>query len=372
MVISYLLLKGFPFWAEMLIAALLDLLIGDPPKLWHPVKMIGRWIQCWEKFLRGWIEKYPSKNPLADERKAGCLLGSITVLFFGLLAWIVPRAFGCIGGPLVASIIEIVLLYFAMAARSLAKAGKRVYRSLCSNDIVQARIDLQSLVGRDTECLREQEIVRATCESVAENTNDGVIAPLFFMGIGGLFAATWIGSLAVCFVWIYKSVSTLDSMVGYRNKCYEHFGAFSAKMDDVFAFLPARLSGLLLCIAACFLIKNGKASFQTMMSQHNCHPSPNSAWSESAAAGALQMRMGGGAYYQGRWKEKPMIGEDKSPVTKKMIPLMNRLMFLAAFLAFVLAVFYPLTMIVLSLLMALMGEWSDLLKPPAAVGKGCS
>ena len=356
-----LLNQGFPFWGEMLIAAGLDLLIGDPIRLFHPVQLVGLWITKMERFLRSWIKKHPSKNEFAAERNAGRMLGIITVLLFGGLAWGIPWGLRHIpvSGAFVASLARIWLMSAAMAVHSLYQSGMRVYRLLKKHRLPDARQALSALVGRDTEQLSEQGVVRAACESLSENTNDGVIAPLFFMGVGGLFAFTPIGSLAHCFAWVYKSASTLDSMVGYRNKKYEHFGAFSARLDDVLALMPARISGFLIFLSAVVLRTDWAASLHLLITQHSNHPSPNSAWSESAAAGALGIRMGGGAYYGGVWKDSPVIGCDMVVPNPKHIQSMAHMMLAAALMALLLAAFLPLAMIVMALVLAIFGDWFD-------------
>ena len=366
-----LLNQGFPFWGEMLIAAGLDILIGDPIRLLHPVQLIGFWIQGRERFLRRWIAKHPSKNSFADERTAGRVLGIVTVVLFGGLAWLMPWGLNKIpiSGALIASIMRIWLMSAAMAARSLYKSGIKIYKMLKNNQLPAARQALKALVGRDVEQLSEQGVVRAACESLSENTNDGVIAPLFFMGVGGLFAFTPVGSMAHCFAWIYKTASTLDSMVGYHNKKYEHFGSFSARLDDVLALMPARLSGFLIFAASAIFRADWAASLHLLITQHSNHPSPNSAWSESAAAGALGIRMGGGAYYGGIWKDKPVIGCDMVLPNRKHIQLMARMMLAAACMALLLAAFLPVMMIVLALALAIFGDWFDSSTPTATMNE---
>ncbi|NCO68147.1 MAG: cobalamin biosynthesis protein CobD, partial [Nitrospirae bacterium] len=175
----------------------------------------------------------------------------------------------------------------------------KVLKEIRAKDIIEARKKLSCIVGRDTQNLSEDGVVKAAAESIAENTNDGIIAPLFYLILGGPVLAI-----------TYKAINTLDSMVGYKNDRYIHFGWFSARVDDVANFIPARIAGMLIVISSFLLRKNFKDSLKTMLRDSKKHSSPNSGISEAAMAGALGIRLGGGAFYQGKFVEKQYIGND--------------------------------------------------------------
>jgi len=189
--------------------------------------------------------------------------------------------------------------YTTISVKDLQIKARAIYKELKEGDIFKARKELSRIVGRDIQDLSEDEIKRATIESIAESTNDGIIAPLFYLILGGPVLAI-----------TYKAINTLDSMVGYKNDRYIHFGWFSARVDDVANFIPARIAGMLIVISSFLLRKNFKDSFKTMLRDSKKHSSPNSGISEAAMAGALGIRLGGGAFYQGKFVEKQYIGND--------------------------------------------------------------
>ena len=252
--------------AVIFLALLLDFMVGDPAWLPHPVVAIGRLIHLLDHQLR---------RPWLNERLAGILLLLLVVLsaagitrgLLQLLTYLLPLA-GWIAAVLVSST--------CLAARSLHKESSRVASALLAGDLPTSRHYLSFIVGRDTDGLEEQEIWRAVVETVAENTSDGIIAPLFWLAIGGPVAAM-----------AYKAVSTLDSMVGYRNPRYLQFGWASARMDDLLNYIPARLSALLLVLSAPLAGYSLSASAHITRRDRLKHPSPNSGYPEAAAAGAL-------------------------------------------------------------------------------------
>ena len=264
----------------------LDLLVGDPEWFPHPVRLIGRFITFMEQRLR---------RSSHDLRKAAPILAASTVLLTmsvtGLIVWLL----GTMGRP--AYIVGCALIFWTgLSTKSLAQEAKGVKTALnVSQDAGRRRV--ARIVGRETEHLTEKEIICATVETVAENTTDGVVSPLLYGLIGGP-------------VWMmgFKAASTLDSMVGYLDDRYRDIGWASARLDDVLNYLPARLTAVLMVLAAFLLKMDGKSAFRTVLRDHDKHKSPNCAWSEAAAAGALHIQLGGTHVYHGESVYKPAIG----------------------------------------------------------------
>ena len=274
-------------------AVLLDLILGDPRWLPHPVVFIGRLIAALEKMLRRLI---------ANERLAGMILLLTVVGVVASLAWgIVRGAYGL--HAYLGDAVSVILSWTCLAAGSLHRESALVAEALLRGDLAEARRFLSYIVGRDTASLDEGELWRGTVETVAENTSDGVIAPLFCLMLGGPVLGL-----------AYKAVNTLDSMVGYRNEKYLHFGWASARFDDLANLLPARLTGLLMALVAPLVGLSGRNAWRMMGRDGQNHSSPNSGIPEAAAAGALGVRLGGANYYFGRLVEKPTIGEPLRPL----------------------------------------------------------
>ena len=295
----------------IVLALLVDLIIGDPRWLPHPVVAIGRLISVLDRCLRrNWL----------DERLAGIVLLLLVVGCSAVVTWLVLAACAALA-PLAGWIAGILVASTCLAARSLHVESARVASALRVGDLSTARRYLSYIVGRDTDQLEEPDMWRAVIETVAENTSDGIIAPLFWLTAGGPVAAM-----------AYKAVSTLDSMVGYRNQRYLNIGLASARMDDVLNFIPARISALLLIIAAplsgCSPYRAARITFRDRLN----HPSPNSGHPEAAAAGALGVRLGGPAQYGGvpSWKE--YIGDPTRPADERAYRAMIRLMYAATLL----------------------------------------
>jgi adenosylcobinamide-phosphate synthase len=276
----------------ILIALVLDLLLGDPEMITHPVVLIGRFINWGEGKLR----RFARSN--LGERILGSLLALLTIG----LTWLIAYALIMLGSSInkwLGMIIEILLLSTTLSIKGLAKAGREIYDQLVKADFEEARERLNWIVGRDTENLGEADIVRATVETVAENTVDGIISPLFYAFIGG-------APLAMA----YKAVNTLDSMLGYKNEEYRYFGWAAARIDDLANLIPARISGVLFIIAAFCLGKNGFDSTKMILRDARKHPSPNGGYPEAAVAGALQVRLGGVNYYQGEKSFRKYLGDE--------------------------------------------------------------
>jgi adenosylcobinamide-phosphate synthase len=277
-------------------AFLVDLFLGDPKK-YHPISAIGKMIEKIELFLR--------KSGL-NGKFGGFLLFFITVLtvfsFSIAFMWLLGKLAELSGiVKIFSNLVLIAISSLFIALRGLVEMAKKIDKLLEEGDLSQARISLKALVGRDTENLSPEKIKIAIIESLSENLSDGVIAPLFYFIFGGF-----------PFLVLYKTVNTLDSMVGYRNEKYINFGWFSAKMDDLFNYIPARISGLMIVISSLILlgICSAKNSLRVMLRDGRKHISPNSGIPEASMAGALGIRLGGPNYYGGVFVDKPYIGED--------------------------------------------------------------
>lgn len=272
-------------------AFILDLLLGDPHSWPHPVKLMGRFIgQLNQKLNR----------PAYSQRSRvwlGGLAWLLTVGGTGLVTWLIMRLAAV--NDYLYMVVGTYLCYTCLSVRQLAIEAEKIMRSLRANDLPLARRQVGMIVGRDTERLSAEEVTKATIETVAENTSDGVIAPLFYLVIGGPVLGL-----------MYKAINTLDSMVGYRNEKYRSFGRISAQIDDVANYLPARITWLLLIISSWLLHDDTKEALA--VGERDCEKnlSPNSAFSEAVVAGALHLRLGGPHYYFGELVSKPYIGND--------------------------------------------------------------
>ena len=299
------------------IAYILDLIFGDPQNIIHPVQIIGKIISLGEKILLK--EKSGSRYKFF----AGIILNIFVVsITYGLTCLIYKSS--KISG--VFTLIEIYLMYTVFSVNSLAREGNRVYNILKEGNIEKARKDLSYLVSRDTETMDEKMIIRSTMETISENTVDGIVAPMFYMFLGGLPLAM-----------TYKAINTLDSMVGYKNEKYMDFGKFSAKIDDVANFIPARITGVLIVAASMILRYNYKNSLKIFIRDRKNHSSPNSAHAEAGVAGALGVQFGGRISYFGKEVDKPVIGDKIKDFELEDIKKNIKIMYVASFLS--LAVF---------------------------------
>ena len=297
---------------QIIIAMLLDLAFGDPRWLPHPVRLIGRLIEALEGAAR---------RAIPDVRLAGSLTALAVILaaalatgaLIGVAGWLHPR----LGDG-----VSILLLYTTLAARDLADHSNGVYRALARLDLAEARRLVSWLVGRDTERLTEPEVVRAAVESVAENTVDGIIAPLFFAALGGPVAAM-----------AYKAASTLDSMIGYRNERYIDFGRTAARIDDGANWLPARLAAPIIAAAAAVTGQRASEAWRIARRDGRKHISPNAGIAEAAFAGALGVRLGGVMQRRGRPVDLPEIGDPVVALARGQILAANRMMFAATAIA---------------------------------------
>lgn len=302
------------FWTVLLPAVVLDLLLGDPHWMPHPVRWMGRTISALERLLRRLFPKTP-----AGERGAGIVLALALPALFGGGSALILWGLGQVSDWLTWA-VQLWFTYQLLAARSLQKESMAVYPPLKAHDLEKARQAVSRIVGRDTQALDETGVAKAAVETVAENTCDGVTAPLIFLFLVGLPAGM-----------AYKAVSTLDSMVGYKNDKYRWFGWASARLDDLLNFIPARLSGLFLCLGAALLPGcSGRRAWTVFWRDRRKHASPNSAHTEAACAGALGVRLAGDASYFGKLVHKPTLGDPIRPVEPEDIPRACRLMYATA------------------------------------------
>ena len=297
-------------WA-LLAGFALDLLLGDPQWLYHPVRVIGSYISWAEKKLRA----------RGGNLRAGAVfLTASTILLTMAAAALLMRLSGLLGRA--PHFIAMTLLdWMGVSVTCMAKESRGVARAL-EDGVEAGRAQVARIVGRDTQTLSEEEIIKATVETVAENTTDGVISPMLYAALGG-----------PVLLWGFKAASTLDSMVGYLDEKYRDIGWSSARTDDVLNFVPARLTALLMCLAAFLTGLDGKNAWRIVRRDHANHKSPNCAWSEAAAAGALHIQLGGTHDYFGKPVEKPTIGDADRPAQRGDIAKVNRLLYVSGALA---------------------------------------
>ncbi len=310
----------------------LDLIIGDPYWLYHPIRLIGK--------LISWLESVLLKEDYTPEKKyrRGIILAVLTPLITGIVTvgilavcYYINIIFGCV--------IETIMCYQILAVKSLRVESMKVYYALKNDGLIQAREAVSMIVGRDTRQLDEHGVVRAAVETVAENTSDGVVAPLLYMMLFGAVGG-----------FVYKAVNTMDSMIGYKNEKYLYFGRFAAKMDDVVNFIPARIGGCLMILSAGIaqlaekcMRRNKDLShysmgnaFKIFIRDRLKHSSPNAAQTESACAGALMVSLSGDNYYFGELVHKPQIGDAVRKLEADDIKRSNILLYITAFLMVIL------------------------------------
>ena len=294
---------------------LLDCLLGDPHNPWHPICLIGYLISFLEKKIRKLFPKQPKGEFY------GGLVMVVLVLFISTAVPIVLLKAAKWIHPYLALVLEIIMCYQLLAARSLRDESMKVYHALHQHDIEGARKAVSMIVGRDTQRLDAAGIAKAAVETVAENASDGVIAPMIFIAIGG-----------VPLGFFYKAVNTMDSMVGYKNEKYLYFGRAAAKLDDVMNYVPSRISGLLMVASAALTGGDAKRAWHIFCRDRYNHASPNSAQTESACAGSLGIQLAGDASYFGMTVKKPTIGDALRPVKPEDIRCANVLLYRMAFL----------------------------------------
>jgi len=302
-------------WA-LILGFALDLIVGDPEWFPHPVRFIGRFIIFMESVLRKRMKNLRAAAPIltASTVIVTMAITALALFLLSLIHWIALL----VGMALVS--------WMCLSVKNLADEARGVARAL-RNGLEAGRKQVARIVGRDTAALQEEEIIRATVETVSENTIDGVISPLIYLALGGPVLAMG-----------FKAASTLDSMIGYMNDKYRDLGWASARLDDVLNYLPARVGSFLMCIVAPMLGMNGKEAFHILKRDHANHKSPNCAWPESAAAGAIGIQLGGAHSYFGKIVDKPTIGNDLRGPKISDIGKANRLLYASSILAISLAV----------------------------------
>ena len=297
---------------------ILDLIFGDPHWLPHPICLIGNLISFLDKRLR--------KPELGDS--ALLWRGALMVLIVISLSFAVPFAILFAAGmvhPYLAVALETIMCYQIFATKCLRDESMNVYYELIKEDLVEARVKLSWIVGRDTKELTAEEVTKGAVETVAENTADGIIAPMLYMFIGGAPLA-----------FLYKGINTMDSMVGYKNDKYLFFGRCAAKLDDVANFIPARITGLVMILSSFLGGFNGAGAWKIFWRDRYNHLSPNSAMTESVTAGALNIQLGGDHFYFGKLVHKDTIGDNIREVEPEDIKRVNVLLYITAVLCLIL------------------------------------
>ena len=309
---------------------ILDLIFGDPYWMPHPVRFIGNLISILEKVIRRFMPK----------TKRGEYIGGIilTVMVVSI-SMVIPLVIILMAKSIntyLALTVETFMCYQILATKSLKVESMKVYDELAKNDLPSARKAVSMIVGRDTKDLTFSGVAKAAVETVAENTSDGIIAPMIFIAIGGAPMG-----------FFYKAINTMDSMVGYKNEKYINFGRFAAKLDDVVNYLPARISAYEMILSSFFLRYDYKNAFKIYKRDRYNHASPNSAQTESVCAGALDVQLAGNAYYFGKLYEKPTIGDDIREINYDDIKKANRLLYCTSFISIVIISIIKITIILM-------------------------
>lgn len=297
-----------PAW-QVLVAFLADLAFGDPPGMPHPVRLFGFFISQGERLIR----KIAYSNRALFWGGAALAITLACAVFVG--TWLFIRLLRDIS-PTAAAVVAVYLAYSTLSVRGLADAGTTVVTHLRLQDFAGARASLAMIVGRDTKTLDEPEILRAVTETIAENCCDGVVAPLFYLSVGGVPAAL-----------TYKAINTVDSMIGYKSDRHFFFGKFAARVDDIANFVPARLTALLVAIAAYCLRLRALDALRFAWRDARLQPSPNSGYPEAAFAGALGIRLGGLNFYAGQASKKAYLGEVRRPLSLDLFPEVRCLLY---------------------------------------------
>ncbi len=311
----------------LIIALILDLIFGDPHNWFHPVIAMGRTIEWLEMLLRKafGISEAAEKDKL-KKRIAGGILVVIELLVFTLIPLVIIHISHMFGEN-ISWAISAFLAYQMLAMKQLKVESMKVFRALQKKDIKGAREAVSMIVGRDTKRLNEAGITKAAVETVAENASDGVVAPLLFMMVFGVVGG-----------WFYKTVNTMDSMIGYKNDRYKYFGTAAARFDDMMNFVPARVTAFFMVIAAAFLSLNWKNAFKIWIRDAEKSTSPNSGQTEAVMAGALGVTLLGDAWYFGKLVKKPEIGDKLREIEPEDIETANRVMYLSVFMIYIVGI----------------------------------
>lgn len=297
----------------LLIGFVMDLIIGDPRFIPHPVCFIGNLISKTEKCIR----------KIFPKTKGGEITGGIILVVIILIISTAIPTFILIYLEKInvyfRLIAESIMCWQILATKSLKKESMKVYNELINGNIEKARYNVSMIVGRDTNALDDTGITKAAIETVAENTSDGVIAPMLFCALGGAGLG-----------FLYKAINTMDSMVGYKNEKYLYFGRAAAYLDDIANYIPSRLSAIIMLLSSVFLRFDTKGAWKVWINDRRKHASPNSAQTESVCAGALGIRLAGDAFYHGKLCKKPFIGTETRPIEYEDIKKTNKLMYTTA------------------------------------------
>ncbi|CAN2043327.1 Cobalamin biosynthesis protein CobD [Candidatus Magnetomoraceae bacterium gMMP-1] len=300
---SYLYIIAFAF--------VLDLILGDPRWLPHPIRWMGMGISFFEPYFRKMSMKTIN---------SGCFFAVFLIVMTWIITWLIVILAGLVH-PVLSILFEIIIIFYTFSVKSLQEAAMDIYHILKHGTEEEAKQRLAYIVGRDTKNLDEKGIIRAAIETVAENLVDGFISPLFFAALGG-------APLAMA----YKMVNTLDSMIGYKNEKYLEFGRFAAKIDDIANFIPARISIFVISISASIFIGSGLQALKTGIKEGSHHTSPNAGYSEAAVAGAMGIKLNGPNYYEGKLVDKPYLGKDFDEVCLEDIRMVCGLMVVSSML----------------------------------------
>ncbi|MDE6036289.1 MAG: adenosylcobinamide-phosphate synthase CbiB [Ruminococcus sp.] len=300
----------------MILGFIIDFILGDPYWFPHPIRAIGNFISVMEKLIR---RHMPSKL-----RAGGVILG-LTTIFFSTSIPLIILLFSYRYNILIGLLIESIMCYYIICPKCLKNESMKVYVTIAQKNIEKARKAVSMIVGRDTENLDKSGIIRATVETVAENTSDGVTAPLMYISVLGAVGG-----------FFYKAVNTMDSMIGYTNEKYADIGRFAAKSDDFLNFVPSRITAVLMIFSAKILGLDSKNALKIWRRDRRNHASPNSAQTEAVCAGALGIRLAGDAYYFGELHKKPFIGDNKRSIENEDIMRINKLMYMTSFLTLIL------------------------------------
>lgn len=302
-----------------ILAFVFDTIIGDPKSKFHPVALMGN--------LISFLEKIFYREQAGNNQKI--ILGGILVLLVLTISYYISvylmiaiyNIRDTLNFSFLDIILEAIMLSFMISPKSLSEAAKEIYFFLVTDKLTQGRKALSFIVGRDTEHLNAEEVTRGVVETVAENTVDGIIAPLFFFCIGGV-------PLAVC----YRAANTMDSMLGYKNERYLYFGKIAARLDDVLNYIPARITGIIFVISAAFLKLDSHHAFKIMKRDAKKHPSPNGGYAEATVAGAMHIRLGGENSYFGKKSFRAYMGDPIEKLSPRHIVLSVKLMYTATIL----------------------------------------
>ena len=306
---------------------LLDCIFGDPAWMYHPIRVIGNLISVLEKGLRKLLCSRIHASEQEKKNRREVFAGGILWILTVSLSFLVPAVLLFAAGkvhPAVRFLLETFWCYQIFAARCLVGESRKVYQKLKEDDLPGARKAVSMIVGRDTENLTAEGVTKAAVETVAENTSDGVTAPLLFLLIGGAPLG-----------FLYKAVNTMDSMLGYKNEKYLYFGRIPAKMDDVFNYIPARLTAWFMVAAAFLTGMDGKNAWKIYLRDKRKHASPNSAQSEAVCAGALDVQLAGDAVYFGKVYKKDYIGDAIRKIEPEDILRAGKLMYMTTILMMV-------------------------------------